>query len=72
MVFHPQAEVVHLGHTSLVEPFFVEFFKGRGLARYFVKRADNLPRKLLAYALGPLIVMASVSRPLMRKVRGQG
>ena len=72
VVFHPQAEVVHLGHTSLVEPFFVEFFKGRGLARYFVKRADNLPRKLLAYALGPLIVMASVSRPLMRKVRGQG
>ena len=72
VIFHPQAEVVHLGHTSLVEPFFVEFFKGRGLARYFVKRADNLPRKLLAYALGPLIVMASVSRPLMRKVRGQG
>ena len=71
-VFLPLAEVVHLVQTFLVEPFFVEFCQGRGLARYFVKRADNLPRKLLAYALGPLIVMASVSRPLMRKVRGQG
>ncbi len=71
VLFHPTAEVVHLGHTSLVEPFFVEFFKGRGLARYFVKRADNLPRKMLAYALGPFIVLASVSRPLMRRARGQ-
>lgn len=71
VIFHPHAEVVHLGHTSLVEPFFVEFFKGRGLARYFVKRADNWPRKALAYALGPLIVMASVSRPVLRKLTGR-
>lgn len=72
VLFHPEAEVIHLGHTSLVEPFFVEFFKGRGLARYFVKRADNLPRKLLAYALGPIVVLASVGRPLLRRLRGQG
>lgn len=71
VLFHPTAEVVHLGHTSLVEPFFVEWFKGNGLARYFVKRADTWPRKLLAYVLGPLIVAASISRPLLRKVTGR-
>lgn len=68
VVFQPGAEVVHLGHTSLVEPFIVEFFKGRGLARYFRKRADNPFRKLLAWLLGPLIVLASVSRPAMRRM----
>lgn len=72
VLFHPTAEVVHLGHTSLVEPFFVEWFKGQGLARYFVKRADGWPRKLLALCLGPLIVAASVSRPLLRKLTGRG
>lgn len=72
VLFHPTAEVVHLGHTSLVEPFFVEWFKGNGLARYFVKRAPDMPRKLLAYALGPLIVAASISRPLLRKLTGRG
>lgn len=71
VLFHPTAEVVHLGHTSLVEPFFVEWFKGHGLARYFVKRADTLGRKLLAYSLGPLIVVASVSRPLVRRLSGR-
>lgn len=71
VLFHPTAEVVHLGHTSLVEPFFVEWFKGQGLARYFVKRAPDLPRKVLAYALGPLIVLASISRPLLRKLTGR-
>ena len=72
VLFHPTAEVVHLGHTSLVEPFFVEWFKGHGLARYFVKRADTLPRKLLAYCLGPLIVVASISRPALRRLMGRG
>lgn len=72
VLFHPKAEVVHLGHTSLVEPFFVEWFKGLGLARYFVKRADTLPRRLIAYALGPIIVVASVGRPLLRKLTGRG
>lgn len=71
VLFHPKAEVVHLGHTSLVEPFFVEWFKGHGLARYFVKRADTLPRRVLAYALGPFIVAASVGRPLLRKLTGR-
>lgn len=72
VLFHPTAEVVHLGHTSLVEPFFVEWFKGQGLARYFVKRADTFTRKIIAYSLGPVIVVASVGRPLMRKLMGRG
>jgi N-acetylglucosaminyl-diphospho-decaprenol L-rhamnosyltransferase len=71
VLFHPTAEVVHLGHTSLVEPFFVEWFKGNGLARYFVKRADSWPRRVLAYGLGPIIVLASVARPLMRRLTGR-
>ncbi|NEX92324.1 glycosyltransferase family 2 protein [Caulobacter sp. 17J65-9] len=69
--FQPQAEVVHLGHTSLAEPVFVEFHKGRGLARYFRKRADNPARLALAWALGPLIVMAAVLRPALRKITGK-
>lgn len=72
VLFHPTAEVVHLGHTSLVEPFFVEWFKGNGLARYFVKRSDTFARKVLAHLLGPLIVAASVSRPLLRHLTGRG
>lgn len=71
VLFHPTAEVVHLGHTSLVEPFFVEWFKGHGLARYFVKRTTTWPRRLLAYALGPFIVAASVARPLVRQLTGR-
>lgn len=68
VLFHPGAEVVHLGHTSRVEPLLVEWHKGRGLARYFRKRADNKGRRLLAWLLGPLIVGAAVARPLIRAV----
>jgi N-acetylglucosaminyl-diphospho-decaprenol L-rhamnosyltransferase len=71
VLFHPTAEVEHLGHTSRVEPFFVEWFKGHGLARYFVKRANNWPRSLLAYVVGPIIVLASVARPLVRRLTGR-
>jgi GT2 family glycosyltransferase len=68
VLFHPSAEVVHLGHTSRVEPLLVEWHKGRGLARYFRKRADNTGRVVLAWLLGPLIVGAAVARPLIRVV----
>lgn len=68
VLFHPDARVVHLGHTSRVEPLLVEWHKGRGLARYFRKRADTRGRVLLAWALGPLIVAAAVARPLIRAV----
>lgn len=72
VVLHqPQAEVIHLGHTSQADPVTVEWHKGRGLSRYFRKRADTLMRKLIAFGLGPLIVTAAVSRPFVRKLRGQ-
>ncbi len=68
VLFNPTAEVVHIGHTSLVDPLYVEHHKGRGLARYFRKRADTFWSKVLAYLLGPLIILAAVSRPTMRRL----
>jgi len=71
VVFQPAAMVEHLGSTSLKHPVVVEYHKGRGLARYFRKRADNPLRYALALALSPLIVMVSVMRPALRSVFGQ-
>ena len=70
VVFQPAATVVHLGSTSLKHPVIVEYHKGRGLVRYFRKRADNPARYLLAVALGPLIMAVSVMRPALRSVFG--
>jgi GT2 family glycosyltransferase len=69
VLFHPQARVIHLGHTSQVSPLAVEFWKGLGLARYFRKRADNLWRMLLAMVLGPVVVLVSVARPTLRRIK---
>ena len=66
VLFDPDAEVVHLGSTSRTLPIIVEYWKGVGLARYFRKRADNGRRRLLAQALGPLIIAVSVARPILR------
>jgi GT2 family glycosyltransferase len=66
VLFHPGARVVHLGSTSRKAPVIVEYWKGLGLARYFRKRADTGPRRLLAHLLAPLIVAASVARPILR------
>lgn len=71
VLFQPKAMVVHLGSTSRTHPMKVEFHKGVGLARYFRKRADTWPRKLLAYGLAFPIVAVSVVRPLLRRLRGQ-
>ena len=68
VLFHPGAQVVHLGHTSRVSPVFVEFWKGVGLARYFRKRADTPRRHLLAWVLGPVVIGVSVARPLLRRL----
>lgn len=71
VVFAPEATVVHLGSTSRKHPVVVEYHKGRGLTRYFRKRADTPGRYVLAIALGPLIMMVSVLRPAMRMVLGR-
>ena len=71
VLFHPKAEVIHLGHTSLTSPLRVEFHKGVGLARYFRKRAQGLAEWLVACLLSPLVVGAAVVRPVMWRFRGR-
>jgi N-acetylglucosaminyl-diphospho-decaprenol L-rhamnosyltransferase len=68
VLFHPQAEVVHEGHTSRVEPVFVERNKGNGLIYYFNKRAKGKGFWRMAYVslLGPLIIAVSVTRAMFR------
>ena len=70
VVFAPDATVVHLGSTSHKHPVVVEYHKGRGLTRYFRKRADSTGGYLLATALGPLIIVVSVLRPALRAIFG--
>mgnify|MGYP001340693209 CR=1 FL=1 len=64
VLFHPRAEVIHIGGTSQTSPLKVEFHKGVGLARYFRKRAG-----LAGWLLGPLVIAAAVARPLFRRAR---
>jgi GT2 family glycosyltransferase len=71
VLFHPNAEVVHLGHTSQVSPLRVEFHKGVGLARYFRKRAEGAGPRLVAWLLSPLVVGAAVARPVLWRMRGR-
>jgi GT2 family glycosyltransferase len=68
VLFHPGAEVVHLGHTSRISPLFVEFWKGVGLARYFRKRADTPRRRAMALVMSPLVIGVSVIRPALRRL----
>jgi GT2 family glycosyltransferase len=70
VLFHPKAEVIHLGHTSQTSPLKVEFHKGVGLARYFRKRADGIGGRALALLLTPLVVASAVLRPLIAARRG--
>ncbi len=70
VLFHPRAEVIHLGHTSHVSPLRVEFHKGVGLARYFRKRSRGAGW-LAAWLLSPLVVAAAVVRPMMWRFRGR-
>ena len=65
VLFHPRAEVIHLGHTSLASPLKVEFHKGVGLARYFRKRAAGVGPRIVAWLLSPLIVCTALLRPVM-------
>jgi GT2 family glycosyltransferase len=71
VLFHPKAEVVHLGHTSLTSPIRVEFHKGVGLARYFRKRAVGIGQGVVAWLFSPIVVIAAIVRPLMWRFRGR-
>jgi N-acetylglucosaminyl-diphospho-decaprenol L-rhamnosyltransferase len=69
VLFQPHAHIVHVGSTSRENPLIVEWHKGRGLVRYFLKRADRKRRKALALGLAPLILFTAVARPLLRQLR---
>lgn len=71
VLFHPKAEVVHLGHTSLTSPIRVEFHKGVGLARYFRKRAKGVGQTIVAILLSPVVVVAAIARPVIWRFRGR-
>jgi len=71
VLFQPAAQVIHLGHTSLEHPLKVEFHKGVGLSRYFIKRADTVERYVIAVLLAPAILLMSISRPLIWKITGR-
>ena len=71
VLFHPKAEVIHLGRTSQTSPIRVEYHKGVGLARYFRKRSVNFSERLLAWALSPVIVCTAVARPVMWRLKGR-
>jgi N-acetylglucosaminyl-diphospho-decaprenol L-rhamnosyltransferase len=49
----------------------VEFHKGVGLTRYFIKRADSLQLFAAAVLLAPAIMLMSVFRPLLWKLTGR-
>lgn len=71
VLFHPKAEVVHVGHTSQTSPLRVEFHKGVGLARYFRKRAVGITQQIIAWGLSPIVVVAAIIRPVMWRFRGR-
>jgi GT2 family glycosyltransferase len=66
VLFHPNAEVIHEGHTSRVEPVFVEWNKAWGLIYYFGKRAQGIWRRMYVLALAPVIVGVSLARAVFR------
>jgi N-acetylglucosaminyl-diphospho-decaprenol L-rhamnosyltransferase len=70
VLFHPKAEVIHIGGASQTSRLKVEFHKGVGLARYFRKRAGaRKGARLAALILAPFVIGAAVARPLMRRMR---
>lgn len=71
VLFAPEARVIHVGSTSQAHPLSVEYHKGRGLVRYFYKRADTWQRRWLAVGLAPLIMIASLARAALRRRRGE-
>jgi N-acetylglucosaminyl-diphospho-decaprenol L-rhamnosyltransferase len=71
VLFHPKAEVIHLGHTSQMSALKVEFHKGVGLARYFRKRAPSFGQRVLAWLLSPVIVGTALVRPLMWRLKSK-
>ncbi len=71
VLFHPTAEVIHIGGTSQTSPLKVEFHKGVGLGRYFRRRAETPGQHLAAWVLSPVILAAALARPLLWRLRSR-
>ncbi len=71
VLFHPMAEVIHIGGTSQTSPLKVEFHKGVGLARFFRRRAVSVGQHVAAWLLSPVIVGAALLRPVMWRLRSR-
>jgi hypothetical protein len=73
VVFVPAAVARHVGATSAASALFVEWCKGRGLARYLVRFAPDPIERVLALLAGPFIVAVAVTRgALRRRSSGEG
>ncbi len=66
VTFTPAARVRHVGATSDAPALKVAWWKGRSLARHFVKASENTGEKALAIALGPAIVTAALAQAVLR------
>ena len=66
VMFDPCARVVHYGSTSRVSSLFIEWHKGCGFVRYFIKFARTPWGKACAVAMAPVILGLSLSRPVLR------
>jgi GT2 family glycosyltransferase len=66
VIYVPAAIARHAGGTSDAPKLFVEWCKGRGLARYFVRFAEGPSERALAIVAGPLVVAAAVARGAVR------
>lgn len=71
VLFHPGAEVIHIGGTSQTSPMKVEFHKGVGLGRFFRRRADSPVEHVAAWLLSPVILAAALTRPLLWRLRSR-
>lgn len=72
VLFQPKARIVHVGSTSRESPLVIEWHKGKGLIRYFFKRAHRKRHKALTALLAPLILAAALARPLARQLFHRG
>ena len=64
VIFVPSAEVLHIGSTSRVSVFQVNWSKAIGLVRYFYRFANSPLQKIAAISLSLLIVPAVMVRAL--------
>lgn len=68
--FVPDATAVHVGSTSKVSRFSVEWNKARGLVRYFMKFADTSLERAAVVIVAPIIALLIMIRTTYLVLRG--